>query len=410
VSWKSIELAKACEVFSDGDWIESKDQSDSGIRLIQTGNIGFGKFKARDSKARFINEETFKRLRCTEIKEGDLLVSRLPDPVGRACIIPQLVDKSITAVDCTIIRTKQEILNSNYLNYYCQSQQYFEQVEKNITGATRQRISRSLLGKTLVPLPHLQTQQKIVSKLDTIFAEMDKAQVATEANIKNAEALFQSYLTEVFESGGKGWIEKKLKEITTKIGSGATPRGGNDSYKETGISLIRSMNVYDEGFYYPKLAFIDETQAKELANVTIEKDDILLNITGGSVARCCVVPSDVLPARVNQHVSIIRVDKNFIYPKLVNFLLISPLHKKRLLNVGEGGGSTRQAITKAQLQEYSISFPASLGLQKELIQKIEEFYLTTFNIEKSYKEKFHNLPLLKQSILQQAFSGELVKD
>ncbi len=304
------------------------------------------------------------------------------------------------------IKAKNEFLDDKYLFYFLTTIDARDLIQDSSYPSLR----TSVIETVELQLPPLPTQQKIVAKLDAIFAEIDKAQAAAEANAKNADALFQSYLAEVFESGGKGWIEKKLKEITTKIGSGATPRGGNDSYKETGISLIRSMNVYDEGFYYPKLAFIDETQAKELANVTIEKDDILLNITGGSVARCCVVPSDVLPARVNQHVSIIRVDKNLIYPKLVNFLLISPLHKKRLLNVGEGGGSTRQAITKAQLQDYSICFPASLGLQKELIQKIEEFYSTTFNMEKSYKEKFHNLPLLKQSILQQAFSGELVKD
>jgi len=94
-----------------------------------------------------------------------------------------------------------------------------------------------------------------------------------------------------------------LKEITKKIGSGATPTGGKNSYKKEGISLIRSLNVYDFFFDYDDLAFIDDKQAAGLANVTVEQDDILLNITGASVARCCMVPDNVLPARVNQHVS-----------------------------------------------------------------------------------------------------------
>ena len=97
-------LADVCEVFADGDWVESKDQSPNGIRLIQTGNVGQGVFKARSEKARYISEATFKRLRCTEIFEGDCLISRLPDPVGRSCILPDTGERMITAVDCTIVR------------------------------------------------------------------------------------------------------------------------------------------------------------------------------------------------------------------------------------------------------------------------------------------------------------------
>ncbi len=106
-----------------------------------------------------------------------------------------------------------------------------------------------------------------------------------------------------------GWSKIKLSDITSKIGSGATPRGGKSAYKAHGISLIRSMNVHDGEFIEKNLAFIDESQAKKLSNVIIEKNDVLLNITGASIARCCVVPSRILPARVNQHVSILRACK-----------------------------------------------------------------------------------------------------
>ena len=89
--WK--EIGEIVDLIKDGDWIESKDQSESGIRLIQTGNVGIGEFKDKDEKARYINEETFKRLNCTEIFPDDILVSRLPDPVGRACLVPYLNTK-----------------------------------------------------------------------------------------------------------------------------------------------------------------------------------------------------------------------------------------------------------------------------------------------------------------------------
>ena len=106
------------------------------------------------------------------------------------------------------------------------------------------------------------------------------------------------------------WMTVKLGDICTKIGSGATPTGGANAYKTEGISLIRSQNVLDFTFSADGLAFIDDNQAKKLNGVTVEYGDVLLNITGDSVARACIVPKNVLPARVNQHVSIIRVDKN----------------------------------------------------------------------------------------------------
>ena len=88
----------------DGNWIESKDQSTSGIRLIQTGNIGVGTYLDKVNRAKYISEQTFSQLNCTEVLPGDILISRLPDPVGRACVVPDRMGKAITAVDCTIIR------------------------------------------------------------------------------------------------------------------------------------------------------------------------------------------------------------------------------------------------------------------------------------------------------------------
>ena len=129
--WKTSKLKDICRVFTDGDWIESKDQSVEGIRLVQTGNVKTGSFAGRKDKARYISEETFKRLKCTEVIEGDILVSRLPEPVGRACVIPKLREKAITAVDCTIIRTYEDI-SPRYLNYYMQSTQYFSLVQEKV--------------------------------------------------------------------------------------------------------------------------------------------------------------------------------------------------------------------------------------------------------------------------------------
>ena len=157
-----VELSSLCDTFIDGDWIEAKDQAEDGIRLIQTGNVGVGVFKDKGDKARYISEDTFERLNCTEVKNGDILVSRLPDPVGRACIIPGGLGKTITAVDCTIIRLADKIVPKFFIAF-TNTPDYAMQIKKVLSGTTRLRVSRANLGKIHVPLPAIQKQIEFVS-------------------------------------------------------------------------------------------------------------------------------------------------------------------------------------------------------------------------------------------------------
>jgi len=150
------------------------------------------------------------------------------------------------------------------------------------------------------------------------------------------------------------WKEYKLVDLCTKIGSGATPRGGGESYKETGISLIRSQNVLDFQFSNSGLAFIDDEQAHELKNVIVKENDVLLNITGDSVARVCKVPKKVLPARVNQHVAIVRSDSKKLNSDFLLYYLQNI--KEHLLSISEIG-ATRRAITKGMIENIEINIP-----------------------------------------------------
>ena len=183
----------------------------------------------------------------------------------------------------------------------------------------------------------------------------------------------------------KSWTTGKLSEVTDKIGSGATPQGGKESYITSGISLIRSMNIHNGKFEYKDLAHITEEQAQQLNNVNVKSKDVFINITGASVARSCVVPDDVLPARVNQHVSIIRCKQNILNPIFANSLFISLPYQRTLLAIGESGGATRQAITKQQLENLMIILP-SLELQNEFAAFVEQLdkskviYNKTYNV------------------------------
>ena len=147
-----------------------------------------------------------------------------------------------------------------------------------------------------------------------------------------------------------------MSHICSKIGSGATPRGGKGSYCEKGISLIRSTNVYDYSFAYNDLAHINEDQAKALSNVTVEPYDVLFNITGVSIARCCIVPPNVLPARVNQHVMILRPKAGKYMSYYLLLTMCEQSNKNLLLGIGQSG-STRDAINKQEMEEFKISLP-----------------------------------------------------
>jgi len=165
-NWPMVKLGEVCAYFNDGDWIESKDQAKIGFRLIQTGNVGVGEYLDKADRVRFITEETFNRLKCKEIFPGDILISRLPDPVGRSCIVPKLNTRMVTAVDCTIARANKNLVDPLYLLFVTNSEVYFDNLSKFLTGASRERISRKNLEIVKIPLPPLEIQKQIVARIE----------------------------------------------------------------------------------------------------------------------------------------------------------------------------------------------------------------------------------------------------
>tara|TARA_R110002072_G_scaffold150788_3_gene299382 strand:+ start:355 stop:1575 length:1221 start_codon:yes stop_codon:yes gene_type:complete len=204
------------------------------------------------------------------------------------------------------------------------------------------------------------------------------------------------------------WEVKPLEELTTKIGSGATPRGGKNAYKVEGLSLIRSLNVHDLEFRMKDLAKIDDDQADALSNVVVEPHDVLLNITGASIARCSQVPEDVLPARVNQHVAILRPKPNLVDSRFLTYLLVSKEMKDRLLGIGDKAGATRQALTKSQLQSFLIPLPP-LEEQQRIVVFLDEAFEGLARARAHAEANLQNARELVEAGLGTAFSPELAK-
>lgn len=278
---------------------------------------------------------------------------------------PIFVESKFWNVDTAFgLNSNQNLLASKYLYYFCLNYD-FNRHNKAVTIPSLTKVD---LLKIEMPLPPKPTQLAIVAELDKIneLIQLKKQQ------LKDYDQLAQSIFYEMFGDpveNEKGWEVKKLGEICSKIGSGATPKGGNNSYKDTGISLIRSLNVHNNLFKYEDLAHIDDSQATALNNVIVKEKDILLNITGASVARCCIVPNDVLPARVNQHVCIIRIanESDSFY---LNRLFTNDSYQSKLLALSKSKAATREALPKTIVESLSVPLPP-LPLQQQFAARIE---------------------------------------
>jgi type I restriction enzyme S subunit len=228
-----------------------------------------------------------------------------------------------------------------------------------------------------LPIPTPEKQREIVAEYNAVQKRIDLNNQLIQKLEETAQAIYKQWFVDFefpdehgkpYKSNGgemvesemgeipKGWKVVTLKSICSKIGSGATPKGGKESYYDSGISLIRSTNVYDYLFSLDNLVFIDKKQAKELNAVAVQEKDVLFNITGVSVARCCIVPQFILPARVNQHVMIIRLNNANSFPYYLLCLLCYADTKAKLLGISQSG-STREAITKSEIEDFLILKP-----------------------------------------------------
>lgn len=268
----------------------------------------------------------------------------------------------------------------------------------------------------MLPIPNIEKQREIVREYNTIQNRIALNNQLISKLEETAQAIYKQWFVdfEFPDENGKpyksnsgklvwceelekeipiGWQIEKLKKLCDKIGSGSTPKGGKESYINSGISLIRSMNIYDFNFSHENLAFISSQQADKLKNVEVLENDILFNITGVSVARCCIVPKTILPARVNQHVMIIRPSKEFSLNYYLLCTLCSNQSKNELLGISQSG-STREAITKVDIENFRIVLPNS-----KILKQFDKLLCKLFTIKDSKSHETQKLEELKELLL-----------
>ena len=363
--WEYKKIKEVCSFIGDGDWIESKDQSDSGIRLIQTGNIGTGIYRDKADKVKYISNATFSQLSCTEIFEGDCLLSRLPDPIGRSCLLPKLNVRTITAVDCTILRFKADVLPTFFV-YYTQSNSYYKDILSKTTGTTRKRISRKNLEKIGIPIPPKPTQLSIVSELDKLN---ELIQIKKE-QLKDYDALAQSIFYEMFGDpveNEKGWEVKELIETVSpecKISYGIVQPG---EHVEDGVSIVRPVDMVSTFISKDGL----KKTTKEISNSysrTILSGKELLVCVRGTTGVVSLVDESLQGANVTRGIAPLLFSENverwFMYYQVKSSSVrgvISSLTR----------GIALKQINMSDLRKIRLILPP-LSLQQSFAHKIEQ--------------------------------------
>ena len=266
------------EVFTDGDWVETKDQDPDGdVRLTQLADVGDGKWI--NKSARFLTSAKARKLRCTYLRSGDLLVARMPDPLGRCCVFPGDPMPSVTVVDVCVIRPNRHKVDNRYLMHVINAPHGRRGIARHITGTTRQRVSRRNLGKVKIPLPPLAEQKRIAGILDAADALRAKRREA----LAQLDTLLQSTFLDMFGdpvTNPMGWETYALGEVGEVI-TGNTPSRKRPEYYGDDIEWIKSDNINDPSFVLTEAVERLSVTGRAVAR-TIPRGSILVTCIAGS--------------------------------------------------------------------------------------------------------------------------------
>ena len=389
-----------------GSQLHQSDYQPEGIPVIMPKDIMDGRVAA-DSVAR-VSDETANRLARHRLKPRTIVLPRRGEVTKRAFIRSEQ-EGWLCGTGCLKIEVTGKLLVPEFLYYFMEQGSVVQWLEQHAVGTTMLNLSAGIVADLPVHYPDVDIQSEIavtLSAYDDLIENNRRRMALLE---ESARLLYRELFvrlrfpghehTRIVNGIPEGWRRVPLGEITTKIGSGATPRGGEASYLSEGIPLIRSLNVYDDRFDDDGLAFIGEDQAAALANVIVESGDILLNITGASVARCCMAPERYLPARVNQHVMIIRIDAAEANPFFVHAAINSDERKRQLLSYAQKG-STREALTKEMMAAFEITLPSN-----KLMQQFGESAATSFLQRENLALQNQRLKAARDLLLPRLMSG-----
>lgn len=363
------------------------------------------------------------------------------------CIVTENMPTLSVNTDIIDIQFLERLLNSNY---------FLRKIsELSIAGSAQKSIHERDLLKLDIDIPDLDTQKlianKIVSKESDYFSLLNEIQSQKDLVKKLKQSILQEAIQGKLTADWRaqnpdtepasellnrikaekvqlvkdkkikkekplppitedvipfeipeGWVWCRLGEICSKTGSGSTPKGGKAAYPSSGVKFLRSQNIYDDGLRYEGMVYIYEDTHEKMKGTKVQAEDLLLNITGGSIGRCCIVPENFDTGNINQHVAIIRT----LYPYIGYFLhhvICSPYFQNMIVEVQTGAG--REGLPKNKMDNIIIALPPKEE-QKAIVQKVEVLMQKCTALEEEIKSSEANANMLMQAVLKEAFEGK----
>ncbi len=442
-------------LFSDGDWVESKDQDPDGSnRLLQLADIGDGFFVNKSS--RFVNDEKFSSLNCTEVKEGDVLIARMPDPLGRACLMPAMPQRCLTVVDVAVFRAGDTGISNKWLMHFLNSSPVRREIELNSSGTTRKRISRGKLAEIVLPIPPLAEQTRIATKLDELLPQVD----TLKARIDGIPALLKRFRQSVLSAAVSGRLteEWRGKSLSVETGSDVVIKDQMAKQalledqpelkkKKSSIQSDIDENYLFEipenwafttwgkisewityGFTRPmpksgagkKLLTAKDVQrfALELVECGLTTTDAfdtlsdkdrpqngdLLITKDGSIGRAALVRTEE-DFCINQSVAVCWLRSTTMNKSYLELLSNSEFTQRFVLDKAQG--MAIQHLSIIDFAKCPVPVPPK-SEQNEIVRLVEQLFAFADQLESRIKAAQAHIDHLTQSILAKAFRGELV--
>jgi type I restriction enzyme S subunit len=394
VSWKTVELGTVCDL-QNGFAFKSNLFSADGLPILRISNIKNQRIDTNNLV--FFKRESYKeKIEQYKVKPNDLLIAMSGATTGKIGF--NNTNETFYLNQRVGNLKPRENLDKKYLYYFLSTQ-----VENNLSisaGAAQPNLSTEQIKGMKIPLPSLSTQQKLVDKLDAIFAEIDKATAAAEANAKNAEALFQSYLTQVFEIESENWKELKIRDLG-KVVTGNTPKTAEAENYGNFIPFVKPGDFNNDG-----TIDLDKQKLSEIGlskSRVIKEKSALMVCIGATIGKCGFTEVDVV---TNQQINSVTPTSQFNHKFIYLQMLTNQF--QRYVN-DEAGQATLPIINKSKWESLVLKFP-SLTDQIEIVKKFDEVRLESDKLKLAEINKIKKLNLLKNAVLKQAFNGELVKE
>ena len=392
-------------LFSDGDWVESKDQDPDGeVRLIQLADVGVGKF--RDRSNRFLTSTKAAELNCTYLEPQDVLVARMPDPLGRACRFPGGFGPCVTVVDVAVLRPGQESVDPAWLMWSINSPQCSSQVAALQSGTTRKRISRRNLATIQLTVPPLEEQRRIVAAIEEHFSRLDDVETSLGVALQRLDVLRSAVLNDAFHIHRNlplAWRASTIGDVAdVQLGRQRSPQ------HHTGEQMrpyLRSANVTWNGISLNdvKAMNFDDTDFKKYR---LEPGDLLLNEASGS-------PNEVgKPAIWDGEISDCCFQNTLLrlrpHGVTLDYLYWFCYASARSGRFGEAGrGVNIRHLGKQGLAQFPISV-APRDEQDQIIERIDRALAQTAASERSICASLTRVAALRRVVLAEAFAGRLV--